>query len=142
MNKKFTICNLEELSTVSNFLDPLLSKTPLILLKGDLGTGKTALVKDIVQKRLGVNADSPSFALINEYRNKEDVIYHFDLYRLKSVEEIEEIGFWDYVQSGIPCFIEWPEKIAELLPPGECVTVDIALNLDRCREFSISYPSS
>ena len=105
-------------------------------------TGKTALVSEIAKKLLDVKADSPTFSLVNEYKGNGMFIYHFDLYRLSSVEEIEEIGFWEYIDSGHPCFIEWPEKIAELLPPEKCMTIHIELTLNQCREYSIALPSS
>ena len=68
---------------------------------------------------VGDHTSSPSFALVNEYRaSTGDPVYHFDLYRLKDAEELEAIGFTEYVDSGHYCFIEWPELAEELLPPG------------------------
>ncbi len=98
---------------------------------GDLGAGKTTLIKAMGQV-LGV-ADamsSPTFALVNEYRaaNSEPV-YHFDLYRLKDAAELDAIGFTEYVDSGHYCFIEWPELAEELLPLGTLhVTMEAAPN--------------
>jgi tRNA threonylcarbamoyladenosine biosynthesis protein TsaE len=98
---------------------------------GDLGAGKTTLIKAMGQE-LGV-ADamsSPTFALVNEYRaaNSEPV-YHFDLYRLKDAAELDAIGFTEYVDSGHYCFIEWPELAEELLPSGTLhVTMEAAPN--------------
>ncbi len=87
---------------------------------GDLGAGKTTLIKAMGQE-LGV-ADamsSPTFALVNEYRSGTgDPVYHFDLYRLKDAAELDAIGFSEYVDSGNYCFIEWPQLAEELLPPG------------------------
>lgn len=87
---------------------------------GDLGAGKTTLIKAFCQV-LGVEdrTSSPSFALVNEYHTASgDPVYHFDLYRLKDAGELDAIGFAEYVDSGHPCFIEWPELAEELLPPG------------------------
>jgi len=89
-------------------------------LHGDLGAGKTTLIKAFCQA-LGVEdgTSSPSFAIVNEYRAASgEPVYHFDLYRLKTAGELDAIGFTEYVDSGHYCFIEWPELAEELLPPG------------------------
>lgn len=89
-------------------------------LHGELGAGKTTLIKAFCAV-LGVEdrTSSPSFALVNEYRAATGhPVYHFDLYRLKHAEELDAIGFTEYVDSGHYCFIEWPELAEELLPPG------------------------
>ncbi|MBL7951833.1 MAG: tRNA (adenosine(37)-N6)-threonylcarbamoyltransferase complex ATPase subunit type 1 TsaE [Flavobacteriales bacterium] len=81
---------------------------------GDLGAGKTTLIKALC-KVLGVadQTSSPSFAIVNEYRTGAgDPLYHFDLYRLKAEEELDGIGFDEYLDSGHYCFIEWPELAA------------------------------
>jgi tRNA threonylcarbamoyladenosine biosynthesis protein TsaE len=77
---------------------------------GDLGAGKTTLIKGFCEA-LGVKegTSSPSFAIVNEYEGEQDKIYHLDLYRLKHEEELEGIGFTEYLDSGAYCFIEWPE---------------------------------
>lgn len=88
-------------------------------LHGDLGVGKTTLIKAFCQV-LGVadQTTSPSFAIVNEYQAANgEPVYHFDLYRLKNTAELEAIGFTEYVDSGHYCFIEWPELAEELLPP-------------------------
>lgn len=86
---------------------------------GELGAGKTTLIKALCAE-LGVAAgtSSPSFAIVNEYRTASgEPIYHFDLYRLRNAEELESIGFVEYVDSGHYCFVEWPELAEHLLPP-------------------------
>lgn len=85
---------------------------------GEMGVGKTTLIKSICEK-LGVieNVNSPTFSIVNEYTTKTNkIIYHFDCYRLKNIEEALEIGIEEYLYSGNLCFIEWPDKIASLLP--------------------------
>ena len=89
---------------------------------GKMGAGKTTFIKAICQE-LGVEEEvtSPTFAIVNEYGLPEDsqwgdVLYHFDFYRIKRLEEAYDIGFDDYIDSGNLCFIEWPELIEELLP--------------------------
>jgi tRNA threonylcarbamoyladenosine biosynthesis protein TsaE len=100
-------------------------------LHGDLGAGKTTLIKAFCQA-LGVEdgTSSPSFAIVNEYRAASgDPVYHFDLYRLKDAGELDAIGFTEYVDSGHYCFIEWPELAEELLPPGTLhVTLEEGVN--------------
>lgn len=87
---------------------------------GVMGAGKTTLIKAICRE-LGTadNITSPTFALINEYTTgNQSVIYHFDFYRIKKLEEAFDLGYEDYIYSGNYCFIEWPEMIESLLPDG------------------------
>lgn len=87
---------------------------------GAMGAGKTTFIKALCHE-LG-SADyvtSPTFALINEYSTSNgSVIYHFDFYRIKKIEEAYDLGYEDYIYSGNYCFIEWPEMIESLLPEG------------------------
>ncbi len=88
------------------------------LIKGEMGAGKTTLVREVVHQ-LGVQGlvSSPTFSIVNQYGNPEDrIIYHFDLYRLKSESEAFDIGLDEYLTSGDLCLIEWPEKLERLLP--------------------------
>jgi len=89
----------------------------IFLFYGDMGAGKTTLIKSLC-KTLGTtdNITSPTFAIVNEYKATTSVIYHFDFYRLKKETEAMDMGFEEYLYSGNYCFIEWPEKIPELLP--------------------------
>jgi tRNA threonylcarbamoyladenosine biosynthesis protein TsaE len=100
-------------------------------LHGDLGAGKTTLIKAFC-KALGVEdgTSSPSFAIVNEYRAASgDPVYHFDLYRLKDAGELDAIGFTEYADSGHYCFIEWPELAEDLLPPDTLhVTLEEGVN--------------
>jgi len=85
---------------------------------GDLGAGKTTLIKALC-KELGVTEDvtSPTFAIVNEYvAGGIELIYHFDFYRIKKTEEVLDIGYEEYIYSGYYCFLEWADKIQELLP--------------------------
>jgi tRNA threonylcarbamoyladenosine biosynthesis protein TsaE len=87
---------------------------------GTMGAGKTTFIKAICQE-LGSDdyVTSPTFALINEYTtNLGSIIYHFDFYRIKKLEEAFDLGYEDYIYSGNYCFIEWPEMIEPLLPDG------------------------
>lgn len=107
--------SLKELDNVANqILKSAKSKT--ILFHGDMGTGKTTLIKALIQA-LGSEDDvsSPTYSLVNEYALSQDIIYHFDLYRLKSVEEAFDFGIEDYLQTTGWLFIEWPEIIENYL---------------------------
>jgi tRNA threonylcarbamoyladenosine biosynthesis protein TsaE len=90
--------------------------SPIWLFRGQMGAGKTTLIKEIT-RQLGVtgHVQSPTFALVNEYEKQNgDVIFHFDLYRLKNAQEAVDIGIADYMDSGNICLIEWPEQAEEL----------------------------
>ncbi len=100
----------------------------VITFSGNLGAGKTTLIKTFCNE-LGIlePVTSPTFSIINEYRNRENIpIYHFDFYRLKSTREAEDTGCVDYFFSGSYCFIEWP-RIAESLLPDNYVKVEISV---------------
>ena len=106
---------------------------------GNMGAGKTTFIKAICEE-LGVEdvINSPTFAIINEYRSDTtgELIYHFDFYRINKLSEAEDIGTEDYFYSGALCFIEWPEKIEELLP-GDVVHVTITEEVDGSRTVTI-----
>ena len=94
---------------------------------GKMGAGKTTFIKAVCEE-LGVTdvINSPTFAIVNEYRSEEEgeLIYHFDFYRIKKLEEVYDMGYEDYFYSGALCFIEWPELIEDVLP-GDAVKVYI-----------------
>ncbi len=93
-------------------------KEPVVLFKGDLGAGKTTLIKALC-KELGVDDDvsSPTFSLVNEYKGlKGENVFHFDWYRIDDESEALDIGWDDYLDRGDYLFIEWPEKIRNLIP--------------------------
>ena len=93
-----------------------------------MGVGKTTLIK-CLSKNLGVNGNtsSPTFSLVNEYQtNDNQIVYHFDCYRLKTEVEALDMGIDEYLYSGNWCFIEWPEKIESLIPE-KCTTINIEI---------------
>lgn len=95
-----------------------LPPTAIVALYGDLASGKTTLVKGIVEQLTGVPAhqvQSPTFTLLNIYE-ADTLLYHFDLYRLNGAGEFIEGGFLDYLEGSGICLIEWPERVADLLP--------------------------
>lgn len=103
---------------------------------GKMGAGKTTFIKAVCEC-LGVKdvINSPTFAIVNEYRSASgELIYHFDFYRIKKLEEVYDMGYEDYFYSGALCFIEWPELIEELLPE-DAVRVTITENETGTRDI-------
>lgn len=102
-----------------------------------MGAGKTTFIKVLCEK-LGVQqvTNSPTFAIVNEYiAGNGDSVYHFDFYRITSIDEAYNIGFEDYLYSDCYCFIEWPDKVAAILEQTDVVNVKIKVNEDNSREF-------
>jgi len=121
------VFSLEEIDNVSQLI---LEQRPnkVILFNGNMGVGKTTLIKSI-SHNLGVkgNTSSPTFSLVNEYQtNDNQLVYHFDCYRLKTEIEALDMGIDDYLYSGNWCFIEWPEKIESLIPE-KCSTINMEI---------------
>tara|TARA_B110000046_G_scaffold25332_1_gene24746 strand:- start:6579 stop:6995 length:417 start_codon:yes stop_codon:yes gene_type:complete len=107
-----------ELGKVSEAIIDLVKEYRIIAFRGDVGAGKTTLIKNMC-KLLGVKDDvnSPTFSIVNEYESdNEPRVFHFDFYRLKSEEEAFDIGVEDYFYGENLCLIEWPSKIENLLP--------------------------
>ena len=107
---------------------------------GEMGAGKTTFINALC-RALGVEDDitnSPSFSIINEYRSDiaGELIYHFDFYRIKKLEEVYDMGYEDYFYSGALCFIEWPELVEELLP-GNTIKVTIEELEDGSRKLTM-----
>lgn len=111
----------------------------VILFHGEMGVGKTTLIKVLV-KNLGVNdvTSSPTFSLVNEYQTTDNqTVYHFDFYRLKNEVEALDMGADEYLYSGNWCFIEWAEKIPSLIPEAHS-TISITLLPDGKRSLSLT----
>lgn len=110
----------DDLVAVANTIISIYPDPTVFALHGVMGAGKTTLIKAIC-KELGVIdiVVSPTFSLINEYRtNNGKPVYHFDFYRINSLTEAFDMGYEEYFYSGNYCFVEWPEKIGQLLPAG------------------------
>lgn len=115
--KNWSSYTLSELPELVIELLSLTDKQPNVwLFRGQMGTGKTTLIKEIcAHKGVTHSVQSPTFSLVNEYQTKDrNIIYHFDLYRLKNTHEALEIGIEEYLDSGNLCLIEWPEQAEEL----------------------------
>ena len=128
------------LNTIDEVAKSLLKsfKTKTVLFYGEMGVGKTTLISSLL-KALGseVKATSPTFSIVNEYKVKNDMVYHFDFYRIKNTEEVLDIGIEEYLYSKNWIFIEWPEKISEFLP-NKTDVLDLKLNTDGSRTLILS----
>ena len=113
------IDSLNNISQTAKEFIRLMGDDTVFAFYGKMGAGKTTFIKALC-KELGVEdeVNSPTFAIINEYRSQTtaELIYHFDFYRIKKLEEVYDLGYEDYFYSGALCFIEWPELVEELLP--------------------------
>ena len=132
--------SLDELEAVTEHLISLFDEGyNVVLLEGDLGSGKTTLVKALCQS-IGVMepVSSPTFSLVQEYQSpSKGVIYHMDLYRLEIPQDLEQIGFDEYLESGNLCLIEWPDlgKSYYSMPH---IRVEIRMDTDNIRNFKIT----
>lgn len=111
-----------DLNEISQVVGTIFGKVNnrIITFHGKLGSGKTTLIRHLIKELESQDlGNSPTFGLVNEYRNAKNqlIAYHFDCYRLESAEEALDIGLEEYLAADCWIFIEWPEKIAELLPP-------------------------
>jgi len=128
---------LEDLGQVSkDLLDNFNSKT--ILFYGDMGVGKTTLIHSLL-KTMGSNdtASSPTFSIVNEYRIPKDKVYHFDLFRLETIDDAFNLGIEDYLNTDNWVFIEWPERINELLADNVC-TITIIESENKSRSLKLA----
>lgn len=141
---EFNIASLEQLEQAAYKFMTEMGDYTVFAFYGEMGAGKTTFINELC-KQLGVETDitnSPSFAIINEYRSDTtaELIYHFDCYRLENEAEAQDIGAEDYFDSGALCFIEWPERIDGLLP-DDTVRVDITVNpADHSRTVKMTFP--
>ncbi|MCB2197085.1 MAG: tRNA (adenosine(37)-N6)-threonylcarbamoyltransferase complex ATPase subunit type 1 TsaE [Bacteroidetes bacterium] len=133
--------SLKSLSDLNVIADKFLHLTrdkKIFAFFGPMGVGKTTFIKALCNE-LGVVeiVTSPTFALVNEYQTSSgEAIYHFDFYRIEKIEEVFDFGYEDYFFSGNYCFIEWPDKVAEILPEN-IVFVQMIENEDGSRTINI-----
>lgn len=133
MELTYTLQDLPEVA--EKVISGAYSKT--LLFYGEMGAGKTTLIKEIA-KRLGVEdaLSSPTFSIVNEHVLAGEKIYHFDFFRIKNIEEAYDLGIEEYFFSGGWNFVEWPEKIAELLPKENTI-IKLIKNKNGSRTLSL-----
>lgn len=138
MEKKFDEVGLEDLPEVAKYLLSI-GQNRILALYGPMGAGKTTLSRQIARE-WGVldQVSSPTFSLVNEYRNADgEAMYHFDFYRIKEEEEALAMGCEDYFFSGNTCLVEWPEKIPNLMPQ-DVIRVNLSLLASGKRTIEIT----
>ena len=136
--KEIILNSLDDIKEVARTFLAEIGDNKLIAFYGHMGAGKTTFVKALCEE-LGVEdvVNSPTFAIVNEYTDREgESVFHFDFYRIKSLEEAFGIGFDNYMGSGCFCFMEWPEKVEEILPE-ETLRVEISEVEDGTRLIKI-----
>ena len=131
--------NIEKIREAAREFVANIGDSTVFAFYGKMGAGKTTFIKAACEE-LGVEdvITSPTFAIVNEYRSDAsgELIYHFDFYRVKKIEEVYDMGFEDYFYSGALCFIEWPELCEEVLPE-DTVKVTIEESSDGTRVVTI-----
>lgn len=129
---------IDDLPSIARQIVSFAGQNRIFLFYGDMGAGKTTLIKAIC-KHLGAEdaVTSPSFAIVNEYQTPSTSIYHFDFYRLKDQREAFDLGYEEYFYSGAYCFIEWPEKIPDLLPES-FIKTEITVTADGSRNLVLN----
>jgi tRNA threonylcarbamoyladenosine biosynthesis protein TsaE len=129
---------ISEIIKAAQTLIPLTENHSIFCFYGEMGAGKTTLIKELC-KSLNVldEVSSPSFGLVNEYKiSEKESIYHFDFYRIKNIEEVYDIGYEVYFDSGNICLIEWPEKIETILSKENFLKIEIEI-LNDIRNLSV-----
>ncbi|WP_411767479.1 tRNA (adenosine(37)-N6)-threonylcarbamoyltransferase complex ATPase subunit type 1 TsaE [Winogradskyella sp. A3E31] len=128
---------LNDIDTVAEFILKGL-KSKIVLFYGDMGSGKTTLIKALL-KEMGSKdvVSSPTFSIVNEYDIENDKVFHFDFYRIESLDEAYDFGIEDYLDSNHWLFIEWPDRIKDLLP-NDADTIEITTNTDNTRSLKLN----
>ena len=140
MKQEIIIPSLDALDAAAEEFVALMGDETVYAFTGEMGAGKTTFINALC-RALGVEDDhtgSPTFAIVNEYRSDTtaELIYHFDLYRIENLEQAFDIGVEDYLDSGALCFIEWPDRIDDILP-DDTVRVNIEGLPDGGRRLTI-----
>ena len=138
MKHELTIKDLSSIDEAAKKFLNEIGDNRLIAFYAPMGAGKTTFTTALC-RALGVADDavsSPTFSIVNEYRTSDgESLFHFDFYRITKIAEALDIGFYDYIDSGCLCLMEWPENIEEIIPE-ETLRVHISVNFDESRSLS------
>ena len=139
MTQKITIKNKNEMAALAKKIAASSQEGSIIGLKGSLGVGKSFFAREFINalSATEINVPSPTFNLFYSYSTKKGEVFHFDLYRLKNAEELENIGFFDAIKNGI-CLIEWPEIAQKFLPKNYTEIEILGFEESEKREVNIS----
>lgn len=130
---EFKVANPEGLAEAAKWLIDQAGNKRVFVFQAPMGAGKTTFIKAICEHlHVEDSTSSPTFSIVNEYRSEQGPIYHFDFYRLKEEQEAFDLGYEEYFYSGDYCFIEWPEKIPNLIPE-DAALVKIEVSDDQSR---------
>ena len=129
---------LEDLKSAAEDILKHCNESRIFLFHGDLGTGKTSLIKYLCEYLgNGDTVNSPTFSIINQYPlDSKNVIYHMDLYRIKDIDELQDIGIDEYLFSNEYCFIEWPKLIYQIYD-DYCYQIKIEVDENKCRKIEV-----
>ncbi|NTE05306.1 tRNA (adenosine(37)-N6)-threonylcarbamoyltransferase complex ATPase subunit type 1 TsaE [Agrobacterium tumefaciens] len=135
---EIAVNNLSDLPSVAAQLLAFAGEDKIFIFDGDMGAGKTTFIKTFCQV-LGVLdvVSSPTYSIVNEYESADGAVYHFDFYRIKDIQEAYDLGYEEYFYSGRICLIEWPERVAELLP-DHLIKIEITIVDENRRVFNFS----
>ncbi|MBV2226455.1 MAG: tRNA (adenosine(37)-N6)-threonylcarbamoyltransferase complex ATPase subunit type 1 TsaE [Sphingobacterium mizutaii] len=130
---EYRVANTESLPAAAAWLIENAGNKRVFVFQAPMGAGKTTFIKAIcAYLQVEDSTSSPTFSIVNEYHSENGPIYHFDFYRLKSEQEAFDLGYEEYFYSGDYCFIEWPEKIPNLIPEDAAI-VKIEVTEDQSR---------
>lgn len=136
--QQFIAHNLDELESIAPKILAAIGRSRVVAMDAPMGAGKTTLVKALCKALGSISVvNSPTFAIINDYELPTGAsVFHFDLYRLKNIDEAYNMGFDEYFYSGNYCFVEWPDIAADLFPP-DTRKLTISVADDGCRTITI-----
>ncbi len=130
---EFKVANPEALAEAAEWLIKNADNKRVFVFQAPMGAGKTTFIKAICEfLKVTDSTSSPTFSIVNEYSSTQGPIFHFDFYRLKNEQEAFDLGYEEYFYSGNYCFIEWPEKIPNLIPEDAAI-IEIKVSEDQSR---------
>lgn len=139
MKTAFFAQNTDALHPIAKDIITQLPKGSVVALYGEMGAGKTTFVHALCNE-MGIKGaiNSPTFSIINEYETGNgELVYHFDFYRINSIEEAYDLGYEEYFNAGYYCFIEWPQLVESLLPTS-VIRINIEVLTDETRKITLT----